>query len=116
MKQISIAAIDRWLDRSTSEDYLTNPLAMDWARIVKIGEEFGEVVEQFILTTGQNPRKGHTRDINPVLEELADVVVTALCAIQHFTKDASETDAIVNRKIDYVYNRMREHQERQLNG
>ena len=47
---------------------------------------------------GQNPRKGVTHALGDLLGELADVALTALCAIQHFTQDHTATREIVNAK------------------
>ena len=76
-----IVAINKWLDES-------NPRTEheDCMRVLKIGEELGEAVEAYIGMTGQNPRKGngtHTRA--DLCMELADVAITALCALAHFT-------------------------------
>jgi NTP pyrophosphatase (non-canonical NTP hydrolase) len=88
-----IAALNAWLDRS-------NPASQheDAMRLFKIMEEAGEVAEAYIGMVGQNPRKGVTHTLDDVLGELADVVMTALCAIQHFTQDVSATERIVTEK------------------
>jgi hypothetical protein len=81
-----IARINRWLDTSNPD----NPHE-DSMRVMKIGEEFGEAVAAYIGMTGQNPRKGITHTKHDLLMELADVAITALCAMAHFTHAASET-------------------------
>lgn len=91
-----IAAITRWLDDS---NVFMSPELDDSMRIMKIGEEFGEVIEAYIGMTGQNPRKGVTHDRDDVLAELADVVVTAMCAIQHMTQDSGITQAVIEGKV-----------------
>ncbi|MGH3387676.1 MAG: MazG-like family protein [Actinomadura sp.] len=45
--------------------------------IMKIAEEFGEAVQAYIGTTGQNPRKGTYGTRDDVQKELADVIITA---------------------------------------
>lgn len=82
---------DRWLDENVAERYKKEPLAQNWARIAKIQEELGEVVDAFILYTGQNPRKGKTGTFHKVCQELADVVITATLALQHLTNDLNTT-------------------------
>lgn len=105
-----IRVIDLWLDGNVSDDYDT--LAQHWARVAKAAEEIGEAIAQLILWTGQNPRK--PRDPNAkheMLNELADTAMTGMLAIQHFTKDTSETDGYlsaalaktVSRAIDAGY-------------
>jgi phosphoribosyl-ATP pyrophosphohydrolase len=90
---------DNWLDTKVSELYLEQPLAQDWARISKIGEEYGEAVQAFIGATGQNPRKGFNANSDDVLDELADVVFTGLCAMQHFTKDTAKVNRILSARL-----------------
>lgn len=105
-----IATIDDWLDDGASGLYIDQPLAQDWARISKVSEELGEAVAEFILFTGQNPRKpmdSLARD--RMLKELADVVCTATLAIQHFTKDERLTSGIILGNWDKIYARATEH-------
>ncbi|WP_141582454.1 NUDIX domain-containing protein [Actinomadura sp. WMMA1423] len=45
--------------------------------VMKIAEEVGEVVEAYLGMTGGNPRKGVHRTAADVLDELADVILTA---------------------------------------
>lgn len=97
-----IGAITRWLDRSNA----TMPPDLDESmRIMKIGEEFGEAVAAYIGYTGQNPRKGRTHTRSDVLAELADVAVTALCAMQRFTQDEALTRAVLASKIATIMDR-----------
>ncbi len=71
-----------WLDahNGTGEHELT-------LRILKVTEEAGEAAGAWIGTMGQNPRKGVTHDREQVGAELADVVVTALVAIESLGLD-----------------------------
>ncbi|SRR5712691_1618791 len=103
----AIDIIDKWLDTSVSDHYKIQPLAQDWARISKVGEEVGEAIQAFVGYTGQNPRKGFTNDQEKVLDELADVVFTAILAIQHFTKDANVTRAILRSSLRNIYHRIK---------
>jgi len=57
--------------------------AKAWGRVCKVSEESGEVVAALIGVTGQNPRKGVTHTWDDVEEELYDVALTALAAIEH---------------------------------
>lgn len=100
-----ISSLDAWLDESMLYQYKTNALAQRWGRIAKVAEECGEVIAAFIGATGQNPRKGYTHNDADVLAELADVVLTAACAIQSITKDARKTDRIIEDRIIFVFNR-----------
>jgi NTP pyrophosphatase (non-canonical NTP hydrolase) len=67
----------RWLDSHNGAE--RTELS---TRIMKVAEEFGETVQAWIGATGQNPRKGVTHTYNDVVNELGDVVFTALVAIE----------------------------------
>ena len=97
-----IGIITQWLNQSNSHMLPEHDESM---RIMKIGEEFGEVIEAYIGYTGQNPRKGKTHGMADVLAELADVVITALCAIQYETGDAAVTRAVIASKASHIIKR-----------
>ena len=101
-----IAAIDMWIDSNTPPAFKANPILALYGRVAKVGEESGEVMQALIGATGQNPRKGFSHTIDDVTSELADVVLTALCAIQHITKNDTETMRIVENKISAVIQRV----------
>jgi len=100
-----VTEIDEWLDAKVGPQYEGHDLAQDWARISKVQEELGEAVAAFIGTTGQNPRKGCTHDLDDVLEELADTAWTAIFAMQHFTKNSAQTEDILEAKMRVIYSR-----------
>jgi hypothetical protein len=102
----TIHYVDEWLDAEVSEPYKQQPLAQDWARIGKVIEELGESISALIGATGQNPRKGTTHSQEDVLGEVADSVMTGILAIQHFTKNTSETRRILMEKQEKIYRRM----------
>ena len=97
-----VAAITAWLDAA-------NPPGPheDAMRVLKLAEESGEAAAAYIGMVGQNPRKGVTHTLSDVLGELADVALTALCAIQHFTGNHQATREIVNAKASGVAVRAR---------
>ncbi|WP_240917785.1 MazG-like family protein [Phycicoccus sp. HDW14] len=70
-----------------------------WARVAKIAEECGEVVAAYIGVTGQNPRKGVAGSMDDVVDELLDVALTALAAVEHLTGHRGEALGLLNRKI-----------------
>lgn len=96
-----IQMLDTYLDKEVSDMYKNQPLAQDWARISKIGEEFGEVIDAFIGVTGQNPRKGVHGTEDDVNNELVDVALTAILALQHRTKDIDITATIIMDRVVY---------------
>ena len=103
-----MARINAWLENangfSAHEDSM---------RVMKVGEEFGEAIEAYIGMTGQNPRKGVTHSPEDLLSELADVAITAMCAMVHFSAGAgvsAERRAIIARahltsKVDGIVKR-----------
>ena len=98
-KQI-VTDVDFILDGLVSPQYKLQPLAQDWARVAKVQEECGEAIAELILATGQNPRKPQSDSerslaYERLLLELADTAMTAVYAIQHFTKDSDLTTHIL---------------------
>lgn len=89
--RMTIEWMDEHLDAAVADIYKEQPLAQDWARVAKVAEEAGEAVDALIGVTGQNPRKGEYGTMDDLLSELADVALTGLYAIQHFTKDGYTT-------------------------
>lgn len=95
-----IAAITGWLDDSNP----TGPHE-DSMRVLKLVEESGEAAAAYIGMVGQNPRKGVTHTRADLLNELADVAITALCAMQHFTQNAEMTRDMLLGKISRIISR-----------
>ena len=93
--------MDEHLDRDAAAVYIEQPLAQDWARVAKVVEEAGEAIDALIGFTGQNPRKGTYGTKEQLLGELADVALTGIYAIQHFTKDIDETLRLIAAKAQY---------------
>lgn len=101
-----LAKVDEWLDGYVSQEYRDQPLAQDWARISKVIEELGEAINELILLTGQNPRKARTEDDTQLLNELADVVLTGMLAMLHFTKSDVRVGGILIDKTQAIGVRM----------
>lgn len=97
----AVHRLDAHLDRDVAERYQGQPLAQDWARVAKVVEEAGEAIAELIGMTGQNPRKGITSDEDKLLGELADVALTGIYAMQHFTKDSTRTLDLLLAKAKY---------------
>lgn len=89
--------ITAWLDESNA-----GIPGDDAMRVLKLTEESGEAAAAFIGMTGQNPRKGVTHTKDDLLRELADVAVTALCAMQHFTQSEAVTRAYLAAKVQHI--------------
>ena len=91
-----IAALSRWIDEGNRG---RDPAAATWARLAKITEEAGEVVAAQIGATGQNPRKGVTHTAGDVEEELLDVALTALAALEHLRGHDERSLALLEEKL-----------------
>lgn len=80
----TLVALSRWIDH---HNRFKPAEAVTWGRIAKLSEEIGEVVAEYILLTGQNPRKKHSGTLDEardrVKKELLDVATTALGAYEH---------------------------------
>lgn len=94
----TIADLVAWLDRSNGRDAHEVTL-----RIMKIGEEFGEVVQARIGALGQNPRKGHTHTDADVADELCDVIVTAMVALGSV---AGDPQSVFEAKLQRITDRV----------
>ncbi|RPK58339.1 hypothetical protein EES44_24145 [Streptomyces sp. ADI96-15] len=70
-------------------------------RVLKIGEEFGEVAEALHGVNGTNPRKGKSHTMEDVVKELVDVAVTTFVALESITPDAQkEFEARLQHLVD----------------
>ncbi len=81
----AVKASVRWLD-----EHHGNGRPQQTLRILKVTEEAGEVAQAWIGFVGQNPRKGVTHTDRDVADELADVALTALVAIESLGFDAAQ--------------------------
>ena len=95
-----VADITAWLDESNPES-----AHEDAMRVLKLTEEAGEAAAAYIGMVGQNPRKGVTHTRDDLLKELADVAITALCAMQHFTQNEAVTRAYLAAKVQQIIKR-----------
>jgi hypothetical protein len=94
--------LSKWIDKGNEH---RDPEAVTWGRLAKVAEEAGEVISAYIGATGQNPRKGVTNDMDKVIQELLDVAVTALGAIEHLTDHQGEALALLEDKLHRLYSR-----------
>jgi len=81
----TIELISEMLDRRIEAH---GPAHLDLIRVAKVQEEAGEAIAAMIAYQHVNPRKP-AGSIDDVIDELADVALTALCAIEHFDRDSS---------------------------
>lgn len=79
-----------------------SPELLDLVRVSKIQEEAGEAMAAAIAYQGTNPHKP-AGSIDDLVSELADVALTAMCAIEHFDRDSS---AELWDRAELVYRRL----------
>ncbi|MFF0222606.1 MazG-like family protein [Streptomyces sp. NPDC004629] len=94
----TIGRLVEWLDK---ESPVTGEQAK-MMRVLKIGEEFGEVAEALHGALGANPRKGRSHTWTDVEKELTDVIVTAMVALATIAPDPQRVfqerlDALIDR-------------------
>lgn len=96
-----VESLTQWLNGSNelSEHEVT-------LRIMKIGEEFGEVVSARIGMIGQNPRKGVYATRDDVVKELCDVIVTAMVAMNSLTGDATVSRGMLAAHMSHLLSRV----------
>ena len=77
-------------------------------RLLKVTEEVGEAAEAFIGMHGLNSRKGVCRSRDDLLEELADVIITAAVAMTGVTGgDVDEARSHLEQRLAVVTERAR---------
>ncbi|MGW3498161.1 MazG-like family protein [Streptomyces sp. NPDC001020] len=96
-----VGRLRKWLDDEAEQ---AGSADVRLLRVLKIGEEFGEVAEAVHGAMGANPRKGHSHDWADVQKELCDVIVTAMVALDTIAPDARRAleerlDALVVRVL-----------------
>jgi NTP pyrophosphatase (non-canonical NTP hydrolase) len=77
----------------------------DEVRLLKLTEEVGEVADAFIGMQGLNRRKGVCRTRDDLLDELADVIITAAVAMSGVTGDVDEARSRLERRLAAVTER-----------
>jgi hypothetical protein len=95
----NLVALSRWIDAGNAH---RDPEAQLWGRVAKIAEEHGEAVAALIGVTGQNPRKGITHTPEQLIDELLDVAITALGAVEHLTGHRGDAFALLEEKLERV--------------
>lgn len=95
-----LADISSWLDEQNAH---RDPEARTWGRLAKIAEEGGEVIANYIGATGQNPRKGVTRTTEDVIDELLDVAITSLGAVEHMAGNDGTSISRFESKLRQVW-------------
>ena len=74
-------------------------------RLLKLTEEVGEAAEAFLGVHGLNKRKGVCRSRDDLLDELADVIITAAVAMSGITGDVAEARSHFERRLAAVTER-----------
>lgn len=74
-------------------------------RLLKLTEEVGEVAEAFLGVHGLNKRKGVCRSREDLLDELADVIITAAVAMSGIAGDVEEARGHLEGRLAVVTER-----------
>ncbi|OIJ88494.1 MazG-like family protein [Streptomyces colonosanans] len=96
-----VAWLRNWLDENA--DDAANRDTVRLLRVLKIGEEFGEVAEAVHGALGANPRKGASHTWDDVNKELCDVIVTAMVALSTCTPDPERA---LSEHLDHLVRRV----------
>jgi len=99
-----LAALSEWIDTAPANATRDKEAAL-WGRVAKVGEEHGEAIAALIGATGQNPRKGVTHGMVDVEEELLDVALSALCAVEHLNGNNGVSMKAFAYKVAEVFER-----------
>jgi hypothetical protein len=97
-----LVEISCWVDEGLADG---DPTAVLWERVAKVAEEAGEVIGALIGMTGGNRRKGCTHTGQDVVEELLDVAVAALAAVEHMDGHEGQALALLADKVSRVHQR-----------
>ncbi len=81
-----VTRLRKWLDADAAPTSVEDARLL---RVLKISEELGEVAEALHGALGANPRKGASHDWGDVAKELADVIVTAMVALDSVSGDGA---------------------------
>ncbi|WP_331770753.1 MazG-like family protein (plasmid) [Embleya sp. NBC_00888] len=95
-----INRLRRWLDENAGEQTERERTLL---RVLKVGEEYGEVAEALHGALAANPRKGASHSWDDVRKELVDVAVTTLVALATLTPDARN---VFDERLDGLVDRV----------
>jgi len=100
------ALLSDYLDSFLYERGYCNRRYLMYARTAKLAEEVGEVMQAVIGWTGDNPRKGISHTDADIVNELCDVILTAMCALHSAVGDERAEAELINTHIAIVYGRL----------
>jgi NTP pyrophosphatase (non-canonical NTP hydrolase) len=75
------------------------------AQLLKLSEEVGEVAEAYLGLTGLNRRKGVTHTRDDLVNEVADVIITAAVTIVRLTGEPQAAHGAFNAHLSSVLTR-----------
>jgi 8-oxo-dGTP pyrophosphatase MutT (NUDIX family)/NTP pyrophosphatase (non-canonical NTP hydrolase) len=93
-----------WDEVAVLLDYLGRDVPPE-VRILKLAEETGEAAQALIGLKGWNPRKGVSATQADLLDELADVIITAGVAMAGVTGDTGQAAQAFRRRLESVLTR-----------
>lgn len=96
-----ITQLRKWLDENVPSEQTERERRL--LRVLKIGEEYGEVAEALHGAMGANPRKGQSHTWVDVEKELCDVIVTSMVALATVSPYARE---LLDERLQYLVDRV----------
>jgi NTP pyrophosphatase (non-canonical NTP hydrolase) len=99
--------VDVQLDEYYDHKYNGNAYAIRLARVTKCCEESGEVWRALDRLHSVPDHQKEYTEMSDVLDELGDVVTSAVSAIQHLTKDTNLTRNVIERAFSKADERSR---------
>ncbi|WP_019549316.1 MazG-like family protein [Streptomyces sulphureus] len=96
----SIDKLRQWLDDEAAPAAEQDRRLL---RVLKIGEEYGEVAEALHGALAANPRKGSSHTWDDVEKELCDVIVTSMVALASITSDGHQ---VFDDRLDHLIERV----------
>ncbi|WP_327434777.1 MazG-like family protein [Streptomyces sp. NBC_01236] len=97
-----VGQLRKWLDEEAAPAAAGDVRLL---RVLKIGEEYGEVAEALHGALGANPRKGASHTWADVEKELSDVIVTAMVALATISPDAEK---LLDDRLQHLVERVDE--------
>lgn len=100
--RVKLVEISQWIDAANAHRHPETNL---WSRVAKAAEEGGEAMDALRGYLGENPRKGVTKSLYDVIDELLDTAVAALGAVEHINDHSGIALSLLVAKIHKVHER-----------
>lgn len=99
---MQLVGLSEWINAGNAHRHSESIL---WSRVLKVTEEAGEVYAALSGAIGENPRKGVTHTMTDVVDELLDVAIAALAAVEHIREHDGKSLDLLVQKIEATHAR-----------